>query len=140
MDRPGVVRPDWAGLGGMVDDLRAAMQNFEATRRKMLEVTATAWSDDRMVRAVVGPRGHLVGLEIDPRVFRKPNSVALSALIVATVRDATEQALARSQDVVDGSLPADLRGAMVDSADVRRLALTHDADLVVEEGEDGQLR
>jgi DNA-binding protein YbaB len=140
VERPDVERPDWAGLSGMVDDLRSAMHNMDDTRRKMLQVTGTAWSPDRTVKVVVGPRGHLVGLEIDPRVYRKPNSVALAESIVATAREAIEQVLAKTQDIVDASVPGDLRIAKVGSLDVRELALTHDADLAIEEDDNGHLR
>jgi DNA-binding protein YbaB len=140
VERPDLERPDWAGLSGMVDDLRSAMHNMDDTRRKMLQVTGTAWSPDRTVKVVVGPRGHLVGLEIDPRVYRKPNSVALAESIVATAREAIEQVLAKTQDIVDASVPGDLRIAKVGSLDVRELALTHDADLAIEEDDNGHLR
>jgi len=133
-------RPDWAGVAGMVDDLNKAMRSIDVTQRKMLHVKGTAWSGDRMVKVVVGPRGHLVDLVIDPRVYRTPNSVALAQLIVATARKATEQALAETQKIIDEAMPGDLRIAKVGSMDVRAMAVTHDADLVAEEDHDGDLR
>jgi DNA-binding protein YbaB len=126
---PGLERPNWSVLGDMVGDLQKALREAEDTQRRMLEITATAWSDDRMIRAVVGPRGHLVELEIDPRVYRKPNSAALAASILATVRDATEQVLEKTQDILEEHVPSDMRIERIGSFDLHRLLRTHDADL-----------
>jgi DNA-binding protein YbaB len=132
----GLQRPNWDALGGMLDDVKKAMRQAEETQRKVFEVTGTAWSDDRMVKAVVGPRGHLTDLDIDPRVYRTPNSRALAATILATVRDATEQAMAKTQAILDENVPPDLRAAKVGSLDLQRLLRTHDADLT-KENDDG---
>ena len=83
MDRQ---RPNWTIIESMVGDLRRSMDNVGGMQRELMRVTGTAWSDDRMVKAVVGPRGQLIELDIDPRVYRKPNSKALAASIVATRR------------------------------------------------------
>jgi DNA-binding protein YbaB len=125
----GVQRPDWAALGGMVDDLTKALRNAEQTQRRVFEVTGTAWSDDRLIKAVVGPRGQLIDLDIDPRIYRRPNSRALAMTIVATVRAATDEAMAKTQQILDEQLPADLRVGKIGSLDLGRLARTHDADL-----------
>jgi DNA-binding protein YbaB len=123
----------------MLGDLRRAVGSVDEVQTRVLQVTGTAWSADRMVKAVVGPRGHLTELVIDPRVYRKPNSTALAATIVATVRAAIEQASTRSQEIMDEYVPSDMRIARVGQYDVRELNLTHDADLDVKEPEGGQL-
>jgi DNA-binding protein YbaB len=125
-------RPDWSALEGMVGDLRNAMRHAEDTQRKVLAVSGTAWSDDRLVKAVVGPRGHLVELEINPRVYRTPNSVELAAKIVATVRRATEDAMAKTQEIIAERVPADVRLQPMGSLDVDKLLRTPDADLMKE--------
>ncbi len=125
-------RPDWSALEGMVGDLRNAMRHAEDTQRKVLAVSGTAWSDDRLVKAVVGPRGHLVELEINPRVYRTPNSVELAAKIVATVRRATEDAMAKTQEIITERVPADVRLQSMGALDVDKLLRTPDADLMKE--------
>jgi DNA-binding protein YbaB len=124
----GVQRPDWSALGGMLD-LTKAMRDAEQTQRKMFDVTGTAWSDDRLVKAVVGPRGQLVELDIDPRVYRTPNSRALATSILATVRSATDDAMAQTRQIIDAAMPADLRPGAVGALDLPRLLSLHDADL-----------
>jgi DNA-binding protein YbaB len=130
-------RPDWGALHSAFDDMRKAIGGLEETQRKILKITGVAWSDDRLVKAVVGPRGQLIDLEIDPRVYRKPNSKALSATILATVRLAVDDAMAKTREFLDHNVPSDLRVKSVGGLDVRRLMSSHDGDLSREEGDDG---
>jgi DNA-binding protein YbaB len=130
-----VDRPDWNALYGAFDDLRRAVGGLEDKHRKIMKITGVGWSDDRMVKAVVGPRGQLVDIEIDPRVYRKPNSKALSAAILAAVRVAIADANSQTMATLDRDVPADLRIKKVGSLDVRRLMETPDSDLAREDGE-----
>lgn len=142
MDRQdwGADRPNWRALSEMVGDLRRATAGIPEMQRRILQVTGVAWSDDRMIKAVVGPRGHLLELDIDPRVFRKPNSKALSAAIVATVRLAVEDATQQTRAILDDVLPSDMRvgGGKVGDVDVARLVYGHDADVRLKGDDDGE--
>jgi DNA-binding protein YbaB len=80
----------------MMDDLQRARRN-------------QARSEDRLIRAVVGPRGQLVDLELDPRIFRSPDSKTLAAAILATVREAVEDSQRQSRELRDEIVPKDLR-------------------------------
>jgi DNA-binding protein YbaB len=129
----------------LVQELNQTLSNMAATQKEMLTVTGTAWSDDRMIKAVVGPRGQLIELDIDPRVYRKPNSKALAASIVSTVRAAVDLALAKTQEIINQSMPnvTDmLRPGPMPGIDMRRLIGSHDADLkkIAEESDDVDLR
>lgn len=128
----------------LVQDLNKTLSNVADTQKKMMAVTGTAWSEDRMIKAVVGPRGQLMELEIDPRIYRKPNSKALASTILATVRAAVDQALAKTQEVIDQSMPQvnDMFPTRpTQGIDMRRLIRSHDADLkkIAEEGDDVDL-
>jgi DNA-binding protein YbaB len=127
-------RPNWAAFGEMVGDLKRSLENVGDTQKKLMRVTGTAWSDDRLVKAVVGPRGQLIELELDPRIYRKPNSKALSASILATVREAIEDVQRQSKEIMDELLPSDLR-AMA-SPELTKLTQRHDAELITEGSED----
>lgn len=120
-------RPDWNALGAMFEDVKRVASGMSDVQKKMLRVTGEAWSADRMIKAVVGPRGHLIELEIDPRVFRKPDSKALAASIVATTRKAVEEASRRSKEILDESLPSDLRRVVDAESSLGKLLQTHDA-------------
>jgi DNA-binding protein YbaB len=126
-----VEHPDGSAILDLIDDLNRALHNAEQTQRKIVEVTGTAWSPDRLIKAVVGPRGQLVELEFDARACRRQSS-DLAALIVATVRAAAEQAMSRTQEIIEQSLPGSgdfWQGAGGDGPHAAGLAYIHDADL-----------
>lgn len=132
--------PDPGALTDMLAELRTAMSHAEDTQRRILHVTGTAWSADRMVKAVAGPRGQLVDLEIDPRVYRRPNSAALAASILSTVRQAAEQAMEETRQILAEHVPSDMRLGRIGSFDLQSLVHGHDADLAAEEDDDAGLR
>jgi DNA-binding protein YbaB len=124
-----VDRPDWSIVRSMIDDLHRARNNLATSQQKILKIKGEAWSEDRLVKVVVGPRGQLIDLEIDPRVFRNPNSKALANTILATVRAAVDDAQRQSREVRDDLIPKDLR-ALADGRPGNPDLLTlHDADL-----------
>ena len=129
-------RPNWSALGDMIADLRRATADLPELHRRMLTVTGTAWSPDGMVKAVVGPRGHLLELDIDPRVLRHPNSKALSAGIVQTVRAAVEDAAGRPASCSSGRSPSDMRARQLGGTDLTAFVGSHDADVRVQKGDD----
>jgi DNA-binding protein YbaB len=131
-DVPG--RPDWGVLRDMLSDLRKATADLPATQQRMLAVTGTAWSPDGMIKAVVGPRGHLLELDIDPQILRRPNSKALSASIVQTVREAVEDAGRQSTELLNQTLPGDLR--RLGGTDMQTFVGSHDADVRVQSEDD----
>jgi DNA-binding protein YbaB len=135
-DVPG--RPDWGVLRGMLSDLRKATADLPNLQKRMMSVTGTAWSQDGMIKAVVGPRGHLLELDIDPRVLRQPNSKALSASIVATVRAAVEDAGRQSAEMMDASVPADVRNGQSSAMDMSRYVRSHDADVLIRKDPDDE--
>lgn len=130
-------RPDWSALSSMISDVQRAFSGVNETQREMLKVCGTAWSEDRMIKAVVGPRGQLMELEIDPRVYRKPNSKALAADIVATVRKAVQDANQKAKAVLEKSLPSDMRfGNLGGGMDLDRLLGSHDAEIRIKGDDD----
>jgi DNA-binding protein YbaB len=129
-----VDRPDWSIVRSMIDDLHRARNNIAASQQRIMKIKGEAWSDDRLIKAVVGPRGQLIDLEIDPRVYRNPNSKALAASILATVRSAVDDALRQGREVRDELVPKDLRALAEGGRANPDLLKMHDADL---EGDDG---
>jgi len=125
-----VERPDWNALYSAFDDLGRAFRDMADTQRKLMQITGTGWSHDRTVKAVVGPRGHLVDLEIDRKVYRKPNSKALGAAILAAVRAAVEDASGQTGELLDQGIPSDLRMRQVGPVNIRGLMEVHDSDLL----------
>ena len=131
MESPRTDRPDWSAVSSMAKDLQTAIGDAERAQSEALRVTGTAWSTDGLIKAVVGPRGHLLELELDPRVYRTPNSKALAATILSTVRAATDDALAQTGEILDRTVPADLRARARGNGrvDLWRMGRMHDADV-----------
>jgi DNA-binding protein YbaB len=133
-----VDRPNWASLYAVVDDLKRAVGSLGETQRKLAHVTGTGRSADRLVTVTVGPRGQLVDLEIDPRVFRNPDARGLADAILAAARAAVEDANVKTMSVVDGTVPAELRSGPFGGDDtLGALINRHDADMATEGGDDG---
>lgn len=92
----------------MLAQLQKSVEALPRTKERMTSVTGVSFSDDRMVRVVVGPRGQLVDLEIDPRVFRQPDAKELSAKILATAREAVRQVTEQMREIMAEQLPPDM--------------------------------
>lgn len=65
---------------------------YAELQQKLAAVTASATSDDGLVTATVGPQGRLIGVEIDPRIYRRPDSRRLAETITATIQAAAGEA------------------------------------------------
>lgn len=97
------------GLTGRLAEYERIGEQVRALRDGIVEVRATAYSDDGLITAVVGGRGNLLELELDPRIYRDQDARALADAIRATVRDAEEQAGQEAGRLAEGLLPRDRR-------------------------------
>ncbi|EIV92644.1 YbaB/EbfC family nucleoid-associated protein [Frankia sp. QA3] len=135
MDHSG--RPDWDSLVNLTTGLRAQLRQMQDVQREMLQVTGTARSPDRLVKVVVGPRGQLVELDIDPLAYQRLNAAALAATILATAREAADQAMARGQELLAAHTPAELRATGLGALNLDVVLRTRDSDLIKDGGLDG---
>ncbi|XVV01241.1 YbaB/EbfC family nucleoid-associated protein [Actinosynnema sp. CA-248983] len=103
------VRPELSDLEGLAEDIRAFRDRLAAVR-------ATARSRDGLVTATTSGRGELLGLVIDPGVYRHPDSRGLAESVTDAVHRATEQAQREAFALARPFLPPDARreGADVD--------------------------
>ncbi len=88
---------------GQYERLRSGLDELQ---ERLARFQATATSDDGYVTATVGPRGQLVKLDLDRRIYRDNDPEGLAAKITRTVQKATESATAGVQEIVGGYLPA----------------------------------
>jgi DNA-binding protein YbaB len=72
------------------------MSEFQAELRA---ITGTAKSRDGFITVTVGPGGRLLKLQLDPRIYRKPDAAKLSADITDAYARATEDAAAKASTV-----------------------------------------
>ncbi|SFB40645.1 hypothetical protein SAMN05216266_11097 [Amycolatopsis marina] len=134
--------PSSSVLQGIMDDLKKSMERIPDTQEQMLELSGTAWSEDRMVKVVVGPRGQLVDLEIDPRVLRNPDTQTLRSTILTTNEQAVREVVTQAHELMAGQIPpevAELQGQYnVESDDMASQMLKTDAEIMAErKGDNG---
>jgi len=89
---------------GQYHRLRSGMDDMQ---RRLAEMRVSADSDDGLIRATVGPRGQLLDLRLDRRIYRDMDAGELGRKIVATVERATAQTSEQVEQLVAGYLPAD---------------------------------
>jgi hypothetical protein len=136
MQSPEFDLPSETALQGLMDELDKTLGNLPDTQQRLMSLTGVAWSDDGLIKAEVGPRGQLVDLQIDPRVFRRPDAQALRDSILAAVNAAIQQVLAQTQEIMFGQLPpevAELRAQFQpDGSDPIAQMLRTDAEIIGE--------
>lgn len=108
MEEPADRIPGDAALQGLMDELERTMARIPETQQRLMELTGVAWSSDGMVKAVVGPRGQLLDLEIDSRVFRRPDAQALKASLMGAVTAAIQEVSMQSREIILGQVPPEL--------------------------------
>ncbi|QSB15321.1 YbaB/EbfC family nucleoid-associated protein [Natronosporangium hydrolyticum] len=134
-----------SAMEGIMAELNESLRRIPETQERLMSLSGVAWSEDRMVKATVGPRGQLTGLEIDPRVFRRPDAQMLSTTILAAVNTAVARVMAEAQEIMMGEMPPELAELRTQFAaeqpdPVSQILMT-DADIVQKRsGADGDLR
>jgi DNA-binding protein YbaB len=102
-------RPDVAGLAAFAESLRSTAERMATEgpqlQEKARQVQVTETSRDGLVSVTVGSRGELIRLDIDPRVFRRPDSRELADTITTTIQRAAAAAQERVLDVMDPLVP-----------------------------------
>jgi DNA-binding protein YbaB len=100
---------DLAGFRARVESMEAEFERLRAesgaVQRRVSAVRAEATSEDGLVTAEVDPRGRLVHLEIDPRIFRRPDARRLADAILKAVRDAETDADAQVAKAFEDMMP-----------------------------------
>ena len=100
---------DLSGLRAMAQEVSNKLESLKGNigdmRQEMNEAKATAKSPDGHITATVGPRGQLVKLELDPRIFRHPDSVKLAAAITETIQKAAVEVGKKIDDITERYAP-----------------------------------
>lgn len=94
---------DLSGLRALAEELTGQLAKVRSglgdMQKELSALTATAKSPDGYVTATVGPRGQLVRLHLDGRIYRNPDSAKLAATITETVQKATAEVAEKVQEV-----------------------------------------
>jgi DNA-binding protein YbaB len=117
---------------GQYQRLRSGMDDMQ---QRLAELQATAESEDGLIRATVGPRGQLIDLRLDRRIYRDMDAAELGRKIVATTEQAAAQAAEQVQQMMSGYLPAD-SGPMQFIKDNNFGSLLRRQDAIMREADD----
>ncbi len=93
------VSREYAAYAELADDIRRI-------QREMAGIEATAESGDGLVAVTAGPRGELVSVELDPRVYRDPDAKGLAAEIVRVAGAARVAAQRKTVALLSNLMPA----------------------------------
>jgi DNA-binding protein YbaB len=100
---------DLPAMRAQADELMARFERMRSglgeLQQKLKAVAATVTSDDGLVTVTVGPRGQVVKVEFDPRIYRRPNSKELSATVTETIRKATAKAMNQVEELTRPFVP-----------------------------------
>lgn len=110
--------PRNAALQEQADQLRGDFQRMldegPEVAARAREISVTKKSRDGLVSVTVGARGDLVHLDLDPRVYRRPDSRALADAIVETVQAAAVEAQEQVVETLSTVLPREAVQAQLD--------------------------
>ncbi len=89
------------GLGDMAKMMKAAQEmqgKMAALQEELDRVRVEGRSGAGLVTAVATAKGELVGLSIDPSIFKADEKEVVEDLILAAIKDAQGKAAERSQE------------------------------------------
>src|SRR4051795_10792810 len=83
------MRPDWqAHIDELLAEYRQKRADLKKLQETMASAEATVTAADDMVTVRVGPQGRLLGLEFNPRVYRRLSPSELAEAVLAAVQEA----------------------------------------------------
>jgi DNA-binding protein YbaB len=101
------MQAEWqAHIDELLEQYREKRDQLKNLQRTIGEAGATVTTEDEMITVKVGPQRRLVGLEFNPRVYRKLSPSELAEAVLAAVREASSQ--------VDGQVRAALQPMLPD--------------------------
>lgn len=93
--QPGNV-PNVAGARALAEEMKQKFNRLLEEGPKLQEraraLKITEKSRDGLITATVGPRGNLIRLELDPRIYQRPDARALAEKITETIQRAGTRA------------------------------------------------
>lgn len=92
-------------LTGRLAEYARLAESVKSVQDGIGDIRGTGYSTDGLVTAVVGGRGELVELELDPRIYRDHNATKLAKDILAAVHEAAAEAEQEATKIAEKLLP-----------------------------------
>ena len=105
MDESGLASSE-SYLDSLLSQTRQLVDTITGLQAQVRALTVTAYSTDRLVTVVAAPGGRIVDLELDPRIYREPDSYALAESILAAIEQAQDEVARREAEIRARALPA----------------------------------
>ncbi|GGO77448.1 YbaB/EbfC family nucleoid-associated protein [Nonomuraea cavernae] len=107
-----------AGMQAYAEELRTTFMRMQDEALELhaqaRAVRVTETSADALVSATVGARGELIRLDLDPRIYRRPDSRQLADTITETVGRAAAKARERVVEIFAPLIPPDQMEAHIE--------------------------
>ncbi|WP_246121466.1 YbaB/EbfC family nucleoid-associated protein [Actinoallomurus bryophytorum] len=91
-----------------MDDYSKQVGRLNEMQRDLDKVSATATRPDGLVTVVVGPRGQVQDIRLDPRVYRRLDSDELSRAIMQLIGEATTDVSEQMKKIMTPFMPEGL--------------------------------
>ncbi|MGI8720964.1 MAG: YbaB/EbfC family nucleoid-associated protein [Geodermatophilaceae bacterium] len=100
---------DLAGMRAFAEELQGRFEKLATEGPQLQErartIQVTEKSPDGLISATVGARGELIRLDLDPRIYRRPDSRELADTITETIKAAGEKAQDQVLEVFEPLVP-----------------------------------
>lgn len=118
-----------ARVDQLFDEYRRLRDGMNELQQKLLAVKSQVTSEDGSVTVTVGPRGHLVEIEFDPRIYRRPNTKALAASVLEATQRAADNTAKEVEAIVKEYAPEDIDFNSMTNFDFSSMLRRPDSDL-----------
>lgn len=86
------MRPEWqAHIDELLGEYGRKRAQLKDLQEQMASAQATVTTEDEMITVTVGPQGRLIGLEFNPRAYRKYSTSELAEAVLAVAQEAAAQ-------------------------------------------------
>jgi DNA-binding protein YbaB len=103
--------PDTAGIRAYAAELQQRFERLQQEGPKLQSqaraLQVTEKSRDGLISATVGARGDLIRLDLDPRIYRRPDARGLANAITETIKKAGAKAQQEVVELFSSLVPRD---------------------------------
>ncbi|GAA2182432.1 hypothetical protein GCM10009785_21730 [Brooklawnia cerclae] len=92
--------PEGMDMGALLEQAQAMQQQLQQAQDELANATFVGTAGGGVVEATMTGGGELIGLVIKPEAVDLDDLESLSDLVIAAVRDASQQAVTRAQSVM----------------------------------------
>lgn len=109
---------DLTAVRAQVEHMTAELERIRSghaeLQRALRELSVSVTSADDLVTVTVDARGQVQRVELDTRIYQRPDSRRLAATITATIQQAAAEAMAKVAELTSPFIPDQARRAHLD--------------------------